>query len=750
MPFISLENLQLTVQGIQIALKDVWNSVKNKANRSELVQSDYAQNDDSKLDYVKNRTHYDTRRIETIKYSFDGNLNNREVLYEEQIPIGFVKLSDDIYPPSTWEGGILSIVNEDGIKNDIEITPNIISIYGNPNEEITNYDIGGHVTVNMKDEYIQVTPNIFLSKGTWGFIEMDRDSSNFRSYFASITSAPILTGELKKLDEKYLPSLQSDWNQNDETASDYVQNRTHYIDWEDAQIYTDVTINATWAYTGYETFGLGPMQFKAGETYEVTFDGTVYQVSAQVGISKYNQEITYIGDIVLVGGTVEELSTAQYPFCFNNVKHWVKNGGNHTVSISGPTPIYHQLNEIYIPDSIARTNDLQVAQNEIDTLQTDVSTLQSEVDTLQTDTATLRIDVDNIPANFKKKFNLTDKATGYDYIVEIRDGTLVTRRQPVSAYLASEPTTMHYIHGEAFDPTGMVIMGTYEDGSESELFLDDCSIVPETMDYSNPHVQVYCPDVNENITVDTTVCKKLNSLAVSYNVFDPYYTSPDLIGSTYDSTITYNVTPSDGTSIDYNNVILEVTSSNPDAIVAELSEVDGVPCVTGSIVGTGFSTITTNCRSICGVDHGILCSNEQTFRVVDASTLELPTVSLALSKAADGDIIATIESDINVTPDKYYTDDIHYGVVYLATAKLGSGKVLTLSTPGRYSYSSTSKFPSAGIQTMKRSMSEWYTYGSGVKITWRAFIKTRNPDGSTTYCYSNAISVSYNNLTNAN
>ena len=418
MSFISLENLQLTVQGIQIALKDVWNSVKNKANRSELVQSDYAQNDDSKLDYIKNRTHYDTRRIETIEYSFDGNLNNREVICEEQIPIGFIKLSDDTYPPSTWEGGILSIVNED-IKHDIEITPNSIAVYENPNGEIQSYEVASYFVVNLSDEYVQMSPNIFLPKGTWGHIGMymDRDPSNLRSYFASITSAPILTGELKKLDEKYLPPLQSDWNQNDETASDYVQNRTHYIDWEDAQIYTDVTINATWAYTGYETFGLGPMQFKAGETYEVTFDGTVYQVSAQVGISKYNQEITYIGDIVLVGGTVEELSTAQYPFCFNNVKHWVKNGGNHTVSISGPTPICHQLNEIYIPDSIARTNDLQAAQNEIDTLQTDVSTLQNQITNNEYDAIILK----SSTPDSTKKFRLT---IGDDGVLSAEEITL--------------------------------------------------------------------------------------------------------------------------------------------------------------------------------------------------------------------------------------------------------------------------------------------------------------------------------------
>ena len=750
MPFISLENLQLTVQGIQMALKDVWSSVKNKVNRSELIQSDYAQYDDSKLDYIKNRTHYDTRRIETVEYSFDGNLNNREVIYDERIPIGFVKLSDDTYPYSIWEGGYVNIVHE-GIAQDLEVTHSNITIYTNPNDgEIEYYIIANRFFVNPRDEYVQVSPTVFLPKGMWGLIEMymDNDPSNLRSYSASITSGPIHKGELKKLDEKYLPSLQSDWNQSDETASDYVQNRTHYIDWEYAQICTDVSINASWAYTGYEIFGLSPMTFKAGEIYEVTFDGVTYRVAAQVGTTEYNEEITYIGDIVLVGAATEDLNTARLPFCFNNVKNWVQSGGNHTVSIFGMMPIYRKLDERFLPDTVAKANDLQAAQNEIDTLQTDVSTLQSEVGTLQTDTATLRTDVDNIPANFKKKFNLTDKVTGYDYIVEVRDGTLVTRRQPVSAYLASEPTTMHYIHGETFDPTGMVIMGMYEDGSESELFLDDCSIITKTMDYSNPQAQIYCPDVEENIIVDTTVCKKLNSISVSYEL-NKYYVDIGNV-STYNSTINYDVTPNDGESIDYSKVILEATSSNSDVLTAEVVEMNGVPCVTGTVVSPGQATITTKCRSICGVEHGIAYEDQQTFRVADVSSLSTPPVELSLEKnETDGVIVAKVISNINVTPEMYFDDvEQEFGLIYYNTAKL-SGKPLTLGTPGRMrvNVKNATTFPSDGDLLMHlNGFSSSST--QNVKYTWRAFIGYINADGILSYAYSDAISTSYNDLAN--
>ena len=304
MPFISLENLQLTTQGIQIALKDVWNSIKNKANKSELVQSDYAQYDDTKLDYIKNRTHYDTRRIETIEYSFDGNLNNREVICDGRIPIGFVKLSDDIYPPSTWEGGILNIVNE-GIAHDLEITHNSITVYEGPNGEITSYDISGsYFVVNPRDEHIQISPNISLPKGTWARIEMymNNDPSNLRSYGASITSGPIQIGELKKLDEKYLPPLQSDWNQNDETATDYIKNKTHYD--------TRTTKTVTYKFDGkyFDTW--------EGEKVDLNGDGTMYYLKLSDDVPNITDFVgctqIVVDDGVLTSTTITEDNTDWY------------------------------------------------------------------------------------------------------------------------------------------------------------------------------------------------------------------------------------------------------------------------------------------------------------------------------------------------------------------------------------------------------------------------------------------------------
>lgn len=65
-----------------------------------------------------------------------------------------------------------------------------------------------------------------------------------------------------------------DWNQNDETASDYVKNRTHWVEPGGEEILP----SATYADKDVDTDGflLPFFELHEGKTYEVTFEGTVY------------------------------------------------------------------------------------------------------------------------------------------------------------------------------------------------------------------------------------------------------------------------------------------------------------------------------------------------------------------------------------------------------------------------------------------------------------------------------------------
>ena len=304
MPFISLENLQLTVQGIQIALKDVWNSVKNKANRSELVQSDYTQYDDSKLDYIKNRTHYDTRRTEKKIFTFDGNTEGKEVVIGDRANI-YCKITDETYPIDTFLNGKFSVYSNGNIIDNIEITENDINRIGETGKA---YFIGGILYVIFDDFTIG---DITLTKGIWSACV--NNDGTLALYCKSI-SFDVNLGELKKLDKKYLPLLQSDWNQNDKNAAGYIKNRTHYDDTiytlrtrqDIANILNDMGIS----------YGDSEAEIIPGITFRIIMDGIIYD---NVPIWKgcyYAGGYTWgIGDGVESRGDKKWYST-DYGFCF--------------------------------------------------------------------------------------------------------------------------------------------------------------------------------------------------------------------------------------------------------------------------------------------------------------------------------------------------------------------------------------------------------------------------------------------------
>jgi hypothetical protein len=68
----------------------------------------------------------------------------------------------------------------------------------------------------------------------------------------------------------------------------------------------------------------------------------------------------------------------------------------------------------------------------------------------------------NSPRNY---FSLIDLDNGYTYIVQMKNGNLVTRRTVSSIKVTTMPNKIEYYLGEYFDPTGMVVTATCEDGS---------------------------------------------------------------------------------------------------------------------------------------------------------------------------------------------------------------------------------------------------------------------------------------------
>lgn len=149
---------------------------------------------------------------------------------------------------------------------------------------------------------------------------------------------------------------QADWNQNDETAVDYVKNRPGGYDVKELVTITDETAISGQLLTNYSAV-TNFFSNHVGETVIVTFDGTPYQC---VITAKYSSGPWYVGDP----------NYAEYPFDIRAsiivgsdpynpaYLRTATTGESHTVKIEGykTTPVV--FDRKYIPDLQTLTNSM--------------------------------------------------------------------------------------------------------------------------------------------------------------------------------------------------------------------------------------------------------------------------------------------------------------------------------------------------------------------------------------------------------
>lgn len=71
--------------------------------------------------------------------------------------------------------------------------------------------------------------------------------------------------------------------------------------------------------------------------------------------------------------------------------------------------------------------------------------------------------------NPRSSFALTDVVNGYTYIIEMRNGNIVSRCGVKNIEISTMPNKTEYVAGEYFDPTGMTVTATCYDGSYFEI-----------------------------------------------------------------------------------------------------------------------------------------------------------------------------------------------------------------------------------------------------------------------------------------
>lgn len=179
------------------ALKTVINSllmkINSKADKTDIIQSDWNQNDKTSSDYVKNRTHYDSRIFESKTYTFDGNMEGKEIVQVEEGRF-YVKLSDDISITKLVDGTIAVYDNGGGFSEIITEKSPIDQA-----TELVYYFRSYPIMVVLEDTEFD---GMSLTKGIWSTCSLDGDTPVY--YTKKLNYNALISGELHKLDNKYL------------------------------------------------------------------------------------------------------------------------------------------------------------------------------------------------------------------------------------------------------------------------------------------------------------------------------------------------------------------------------------------------------------------------------------------------------------------------------------------------------------------------------------------------------------------
>ena len=175
-------------------------------------------------------------------------------------------------------------------------------------------------------------------------------------------------------------SVQPDWNQNDDTAADYVKNRPFYTGSMVEMVMlpeTTITISVKSQNLISHNF---PYSFELGKTYVITFDGvdteyTAYEAEGLVCVGyDYSSVAGGSGYIIMASNGTIVLATLDTSL-----------NGSHTIAIKGYTQEIIKIDEKYLPDNLATKSDVEAAHTTAENAQTTASNAQTTASNAKSD-----------------------------------------------------------------------------------------------------------------------------------------------------------------------------------------------------------------------------------------------------------------------------------------------------------------------------------------------------------------------------
>lgn len=514
-----------------------------------LPQSDWNQNDETAIDYVKNRTHWEKKSTEVVcSGTFEGSYYD----------IGIDNIQNMPHPGDTCHV-VFDNIEYECVAFDEQIEGAYTTCIGNKLYINNSSDGTGEPFILILD----------VENGL-AWINCDSGAHTF--------SIEVIHEEIHPIDPKYLPdNIQSNWNQNDPDALDYVKNRPCYTSGPVETIILEeqvTTIDENNYGFGYSELN-GRILFTIDETYIVNFNGTKYECvafsrddsiclgnSLILGDDRYGSDAPFIIgchpnygflDIVTtaVGTYTISISVIQehihhldpkyikdmyyeeekffnilqttlrfenlpygnnffaltqaafeliqgetYRVTFDNIEYLCicivsENGdpylGNYVLlqDSVAPTSLYNNTNVSTLNDNTSISNELPFCigpysynMYSIITTTAGEHTVKIEVFQKHINQIKDKYIPDNIsrvghthpPAEIKNKyFILTDVETNSDYVVYIKNGNFVSSLKCLGIEVKVPPIKTEYAGYEPFDPTGMVVVAKYSDGSEEIL-----------------------------------------------------------------------------------------------------------------------------------------------------------------------------------------------------------------------------------------------------------------------------------------
>ena len=181
-----------------------------------------------------------------------------------------------------------------------------------------------------------------------------------------------LTRTIIKIPKTFLPDdigaqVQADWNQNDQSANDYIKNRPFYEYKAPARL-----LNGMFKFTSNNNLYIAKPTFEydfiIGETYTVKFDGSTYKCNA-IKINDYWYALGNLSFINMGENTNEpfviEKQSSGYSIKTNISK------SNISVEVTGNAMIATKIPEKYLPDNIGSGSSVQPNWNQTDTTAND-------------------------------------------------------------------------------------------------------------------------------------------------------------------------------------------------------------------------------------------------------------------------------------------------------------------------------------------------------------------------------------------